>query len=218
MSSQPRLAARTKKVRLNRAEQKAERTQELLDAAWTLFCEKGYENLTIEDVAEHAGYSRMPIYSLFGDKQNLFFELWRRVVGLISQKLIGSLKPGAALRRNLKLLAEAVTQSNPDQSGESPAPERLFFVVQTIALSRPDIAAKLEKLARKVVEDMAEMVRQSTLGPGEALRTSPDAIAAHLVAHINGLATVQFQTHSRYAQTRDLVVIFEAIALAPSRP
>ena len=66
-----------RKPRRTREEQKADRSKELLAAAWVMFCDKGYEAVTIDDVAEHAGYSRMPIYSLFGDKQNLFFELQR---------------------------------------------------------------------------------------------------------------------------------------------
>lgn len=207
-----KVAARPRKVRLNREEQKAERSQQLLDAAWTLFCERGYEAVTIEELAEHAGYSRMPIYSLFGDKQNLFFELWSKVVQLLTQRLIGQLKTGVPLRKNLKQLAEIVAQGDADAAASAEAPESLFFVVQTIALSRPDIATKLEKLARGVVDDVAAMVRQSTLDKGEALRTDPETIAAHIVAHINGMATVQFQTHSRYTRARDLSAIFSAIA------
>lgn len=202
---------------MNREQQKAVRTQELLDAAWAMFCEKGYEALTIDDVAERAGYSRMPIYSLFGDKQNLFFELWRKVVDLLSMQLIGTIKPGAPLRRNLKQLAETVSESSASTTGDKPA-EKLFFVVQTIALGRPEINEKLEALARKVVDDMAAMVRTSTLAAGEKLRSDPETIAAHIVAHINGLAAVQFQTHGRYARTRDLVAIFDAIAFASPGP
>src|SRR3546814_9405326 len=69
-----------KKVRLSRGEQNARRSEELLEAAWTVFCDKGYESVTIDDVAAQAGYSRMPIYSLFGDKQSLFFALWQRTI------------------------------------------------------------------------------------------------------------------------------------------
>ena len=204
-------AAPARKPRLSRQEQKAERSEALLAAAWIVFCEKGYESVTIEDVAERAGYSRMPVYSLFGDKQNLYFELWRKAVAELTRILIGGLKAGAPLRRNLKQLAELVAESSAVDPSDKPG-ERLFFVAQTIALSRPDIAEKLEQLARQVVGDVAGMVRGSTLAAGEALRTDPETIGAHLVAHINGLATVQFQTRNRFARARDLTAIFNAIA------
>ena len=203
---------RARKPRLSRGQQREQRTTELLEAAWAMFCEKGYEAVTIENVAEYAGYSRMPIYSLFGDKQNLYFELWRKAVGALSDALLGSLRPGVSLRRNLAQLAEVVAQG-PAGAAPDKSPESLFFAVQTIALSRPDIAAKLEKLSREVITHVARIVRESALEPGDVLRGDAETIAAHIVAQINGLSTVQFQTRKRFARARDLAAIFNAIAL-----
>lgn len=205
------VAKTSHRVRLSRGEQREQRTQALLDAAWAMFCEKGYEAVTIENVAEYAGYSRMPIYSLFGDKQNLYFELWRKAVGELSQVLLGDLKHGAPLRKNLAQLA-AVVARPAVQTAADKSPESLFFVVQTIALSRADIAAKLEKLSRDVIAQVARVVRESALAPGEKLRSDAETVAAHLVAQINGLSTVQFQTHLRYIKPRELTAIFNAIA------
>jgi AcrR family transcriptional regulator len=202
---------RARKPRLNREEQKAERTQQLLDAAWAMYGEKGYERVTIDDVAEHAGYSRMPVYSLFGDKQNLYFELWRKFLGELSGFMLAPMKTGGSLRKNLEILAKQVTSPRADPN--APAPEGLFFIVQTIALSRPEIGKKLNEVSNKVLQDFAQMIRTSTLEPGEVLRASPEIVAAHLIAHINGLSTVEFQTQHRYGRTRDISDIFLAIAI-----
>ncbi|NKF22993.1 TetR/AcrR family transcriptional regulator [Solimonas sp. C16B3] len=175
-----------------------------------MFCSKGYEAVTIDDVAAHAGYSRMPIYSLFGDKQNLFFALWRRAIAEMMETLMAGLERGVPLRDNLRRLAEAAAQSRPFAPG---AAEQLFFVVQTIALSRPEIEDELQALSRTVIGRFAAMVADSTLAKGEQLRATPDTIAAHLVAHINGMSTVQFQTGRGYVNVDDLVAIFTAIAL-----
>ena len=201
-----------RKPRLSRGQQREQRTTELLEAAWAMFCEKGYEAVTIENVAAYAGYSRMPIYSLFGDKQNLYFELWRKAVSAISETLLGNLRPGMSLRKNLLQLAEVVAQG-PAAGAPDKSPESLFFAVQTIALSRPDIAVKLEKLSREVVANVARIVRESALEPGDVLRADPEIIAAHIVAQINGLSTVQFQTRKRFVRARDLAAIFNGIAL-----
>ena len=201
-----------KKVRLSRVEQNAERSRALLESAWAVFCERGYEGVTIDDVAAHAGYSRMPIYSLFGDKQTLFFELWTVTLEEISKLLLSQLKPGGPLRANIKRLAAAVASSRPkDQSN---AGESLFFVVQTIALSRPEIEKRLVLLSRKILADFAGMISGSTLAKGEKLRASADNVAAHLIAHINGLSTVRFQTGMDYVKAQDLEPIFMAITFA----
>ena len=200
------------KLRLSRAEQKEQRIKDLLDAAELKFREKGYEAVTIDDVAEHAGVSRMPVYSLFGDKQTLFFELWHRTVGELSDQLTHSAPPGQPLRRKLKTLAETIAAGNKAAGQEDPGMS-LFFVVQTIALSQPEIARKLRLISRKIVADFTEYIRQAKLAEGEALRSDAETIAAHLIAHINGLSTVQFQTGKHYMKARDLHEIFVSIAL-----
>lgn len=199
-----------KKVRLSRAEQNSQRSEELLAAAWAVFCEKGYEAVTIDDVAAHAGYSRMPIYSLFGDKQTLFFVLWERTVDGMLESLLGEMKGKTTLRRKLKRLGEVLEESR--KTSPEGAGERLFFVVQTIALSRPELERRLQELARRVVSSFATMIRDAALDKDDTLRADPQTIAAHLIAHINGLSTVQFQTGHGYARARELVPIFNAIA------
>ena len=207
-------AVKKQKSRLSRKEQRAARIHQLLEAAWAMFCAKGYEAVTIDDVAEHAGVSRMPIYSLFGDKQNLYFELWRSFLGDLSQRMLIDLSAGAPLRTNLERLARVVGEK--PQTTTPQAPEGLFFVVQTIALSRPDIGLRQKEAANQVVASFAAMVRDSSLLPGERLRNTPEQIAAHLIAHINGMSTVEFQTDHRFNKTSDLIDIFHAIAFETS--
>src|SRR3546814_18286456 len=97
-----------KKVRLSRGEQNARRSEELLEAAWTVFCDKGYESVTIDDVAAQAGYSRMPIYSLFGDKQSLFFALWQRTIDRLLALLLNEMGDKVPIHRKLNRLDEAI--------------------------------------------------------------------------------------------------------------
>jgi TetR/AcrR family transcriptional regulator, mexJK operon transcriptional repressor len=48
------------------------RRRAFLDAASTVFLEKGYANATLGDVIEKSGGSRQTLYALFGGKQGLF--------------------------------------------------------------------------------------------------------------------------------------------------
>lgn len=202
--------------RLSREAQRERNSQAILEGAWKTFCEKGYEGVTLDAVAEYAGVSRMPVYWLFGDKQNLFFELWKKVIAEILLQMGQRMRAGAPLRSNLESLAKFATDSR--TKPESPHAESLFFVVQTIALSRPDIAEKLLRISNETVETFTGFIRASTLAEGEHLRGNAAAVAAHLIAHINGLSTVQFQTHRQFVKAKDLTEIFMAIALKGAAP
>src|SRR3546814_20772814 len=79
-----------KKVRLSRGEQNARRSEELLESAWTVFCDKGYESVTIDDVSAQAGYSRTPLYSPFGNTQRLFFALLQRTIDRLLAMLLNA--------------------------------------------------------------------------------------------------------------------------------
>jgi AcrR family transcriptional regulator len=67
-----------KRKRLSREDSRELTTQRLLDAAQRLIARKGLEGLSVEAIAEAAGYSRGAFYSNFKDKDELFIELLRR--------------------------------------------------------------------------------------------------------------------------------------------
>ena len=60
-----------KRQRLTRDEKKKQTRQRLIEAAAELFAVKGYEGTAVEELAQHAGYSRGAFYSNFANKQEL---------------------------------------------------------------------------------------------------------------------------------------------------
>lgn len=203
---------KARRVRLNRGEQKEIRTQELLDAAWELFCERGYDAVTIDQVAERAGYSRKPVYTLFGDKQMLFFELWsRRFVGM-ADLTVSLFDPQVSLRANLRRVAELGAERS--RQGEPRKLEGLlFFVIQTITLGRPELAQRVTQLFEDALLRLAQAINQCPLEQGESLRGGAEQVAAHLMAHINGLSQLQFQTGRNYMRSDDLFALFEFMSI-----
>lgn len=200
-----------KKPRLKRGEQKEIRTQELLDAAWELFCEVGYDAVTLEQVAEQAGYSRKPIYTLFGDKQNLFFELWSRKHAELIELTVSLLDPKLTLRTNLKRMAEVAVEHG--NQGENQRGESLLFVMQTITLGREDLAARARELFQASVKGFAQGIKRCPLERGQKLRGSAEQVAAHLMAHLGGLSRLEYQTGRSYMQAQDLYELFMFMAL-----
>jgi AcrR family transcriptional regulator len=195
-----------RRPRLKRGEQKVLRTQELLDAAWELFSEKGYDAITIDQVAEAAGYSRKPVYTLFGDKQSLFLALWVRLFGELVDLTVSLFEPSAPLRANLKRVADIASERG--REGVARKGEGLFFVVQTIALSREDVATRITEMFEDAIARLAKAIKASRLAATEQLRGKPETIAAHLMAQINGLSLLQFQTGRNYMRAQDLLDLF----------
>jgi AcrR family transcriptional regulator len=69
------LEARTE----TRRRRKAERPQEILEAAFIEFSRNGYAMTTLDRVAEHAGVTKGTIYVYFENKEHLFISMVREV-------------------------------------------------------------------------------------------------------------------------------------------
>jgi AcrR family transcriptional regulator len=85
--------------RLNRRQAAKVRTrQKVLDAARTLFAERGYEPATIRDIAKGAGMSTGAVFANFQDKAELF----EAVLSEDLAKLAETLKAAAAAETSLR--------------------------------------------------------------------------------------------------------------------
>jgi AcrR family transcriptional regulator len=63
-----------------RRRRKAERPQEILEAAFTEFSRNGYATTTLDQIAERAGVTKGTIYVYFESKEHLFISMVRDVV------------------------------------------------------------------------------------------------------------------------------------------
>ena len=84
-----------------------ERPQELLDAAMTVFAEKGYRNTRLEEIAEAAGVTKGTIYHYFDTKEALLVRALEhhhdQVFGRLEELLHGVNGPASA---RIRLLIE----------------------------------------------------------------------------------------------------------------
>jgi AcrR family transcriptional regulator len=67
--------AQPERQRLTRAQAKARTREALLEAAATVFGNKGYTGASVEEIADLAGFSIGALYSNFAGKEELFLEL-----------------------------------------------------------------------------------------------------------------------------------------------
>src|SRR5579859_3613513 len=70
-------------IAVRREEEKERRRAEILDAAEALYARKGWDALTMDQVARSARLSRALVYVYFRDKEDLLFAIGERAVRLL---------------------------------------------------------------------------------------------------------------------------------------
>lgn len=68
-----------KKTRKPTQKRSIEKYEKIVAAAYKLFNEQGYHNITTADIAKEAGVATGSIYSYFTDKKDIFIEILRRI-------------------------------------------------------------------------------------------------------------------------------------------
>ncbi|KAA8885809.1 TetR/AcrR family transcriptional regulator [Nocardia colli] len=92
MPEQPRAARRGRPPLAGLPER---RRQQIIESAYAVFVERGYEATAISDVAAHAGIGQGTVYRYFASKR----EILDHVVDFGIEKLIGALEPQTLLSR-----------------------------------------------------------------------------------------------------------------------
>src|ERR1700690_3720962 len=70
----------------------AERREQLLNVAKSLFAERGFQSTTMDDIAKEAGFTKPILYQYFESKT----ELYREIVNQTAGKLLDSLRSAVA--------------------------------------------------------------------------------------------------------------------------
>ena len=73
-----------------RGEEKERRRAEILNAAEALYAEKGWDSLTVDQVARSARLSRALVYVYFRDKEELLFAIGERAMSLLRDRFIAA--------------------------------------------------------------------------------------------------------------------------------
>jgi AcrR family transcriptional regulator len=66
------------KSQLRRQQQKEQTYHDLVAAAFTVFCARGYTNATVDEIAATAGYTKGAVYTHFATKDALFLAVFDR--------------------------------------------------------------------------------------------------------------------------------------------
>jgi AcrR family transcriptional regulator len=186
-----------------RARKKQETRQAISDIATVLFAERGFDSVTIAQVAEAAGVAKMTVTNYFPRKEDLVFDRAEGIVSSLAAAVAGR-GPGesllAALRRQY---ADAVARAD-----------------VTLGLASPAFAAMIEGspvLLSRALEIQAQ--REQALGDAIAAETGKDTVPQRVVAAqlsaVHRVLTAEATRRSQAGQPR--AEILEVLAAESQR-
>ncbi len=127
-------ATAPKKKRLSRVESQALTRQKLLDSAFTVVSEYGYDGASVERISEDAGFSKGAFYSNFSSKEDVLQELLRVNASNDVEDLTALLEP---LKDTDEILAAIRKWSDSRSAGQRWGTIAIEFVRRVIRDSGP---------------------------------------------------------------------------------
>lgn len=150
-------------------ELKKEQTRQLIaDTAWRLVADRGFDQVTIAEIAREAQVAPATLFNYFSSKEDLFY--WRlEAFGARLAEAVSARPPGepalAAFRR--ALLAEGGLLAQVEE-GDAEALKRLRTVNRVIAES-PALRAREQQAINRTAASLAAVLAADTGAPGDDL-------------------------------------------------
>ncbi|MFR9800503.1 TetR/AcrR family transcriptional regulator [Streptomyces sp. MS06] len=149
--------------------------ERLAQAAFTLFDERGYEQTTVEDIAERAGVGRTTFFRHYRSKEEVIFPDHDRLLSAISGRLAGSTHATA-----LVAVSDAVRLVLMHYLDEGELARRRYALTSKVpALREREIVsvARYQRLFREFISDW--MGDNGTSTPLRAELMAANVVAAH---------------------------------------
>lgn len=164
-----------------------ERREQILDAAETVFAERGFSQARMDDIVRASGLSKGALYWYYKGKDAIVMALLDRIFGaeLEEARELVALERPAEERMRMIVLAAA---------GEIRRFEKLMplgYEFVALAARRKEVRQRLASYYRGYTEPLAEIVRQG-VERGEFKPIDPHQVALALIAAYEGLALLWF--------------------------
>jgi AcrR family transcriptional regulator len=154
------------------SERRVPSREAVVDAAQTLFLERGFGAVSMDELAEVAGVARRTLYNQFTSKEEIFREMLGRVSAQLEDALPPGIETSGTVEEVLRLIGRAILKLHR-------SPEYLGFLRMVVADSRqfPWIAKAFAAVMDPQTERlMRYLVQQTMLG---VLDCENPTVAAH---------------------------------------
>lgn len=150
----------TKRVRMSRAQ----RREQLIGIARQLFGTRGYDAVSIEEIAAAAQVSKPVVYEHFGGKEGLYQVIVDREVTALTDILASQMHA----QRSARQVLEGIIVSLLDFIDENPDGFHLLAHQSPSAVKSETFATVMEDVAERVAQFLAPLFEQNGLDPNTA--------------------------------------------------
>ncbi|GIE89623.1 TetR/AcrR family transcriptional regulator [Actinoplanes regularis] len=167
-----------------RERKKQETRQRLADLATAMFIERGFDNVSVAEVAEAAGVSKVTVFNYFPRKEDLFFDRTPEFAELLTSAVRSrdaETTPLAAIRELVLGLFDA---RHPMAGFAEAAP--LFW---NVVLNSPALRARAREAVEELEALMATLFTEAYGAPAARL-TAALTVAAWRTAYLTGVRRV----------------------------
>lgn len=178
-------------------ERKKQRTREqIVDAAFKLFAERGYAATTVADIAAAADIAPRTFFSYFPSKEEVVFYDFDGLFESLSVAIVGRPEGVSAI----DALREWVSKALPAEHEESPE----AVLRKRMCIDEPALAAHQQHLLSKLEDILREGVARDLGEPPDGLR--PRMVSAAAVAAMSSLDDTSGTKSERMALLDDALV------------
>ena len=100
-----------KEAKTSETKTKKDHINNILNAATALFCEKGYANVTVQEIADRAGLNKATLYYHMESKEELLFSIFDTICSLLIRKFKEVMKRPIAPAQKLQEIIHAYLTS-----------------------------------------------------------------------------------------------------------
>ncbi|MFF5212704.1 TetR/AcrR family transcriptional regulator [Streptosporangium sp. NPDC000396] len=159
-----------------RARKQQRARDEIIAAAYELFAERGYVDVTVVDIAERAEVGRTTFFRYFGDKQEVVFageQEWLDNVGRRHRELRPAGPP--SLPEALALLRDTTTAICTEATRDAGR----YVLRERLIAENPELGDRAARKQRRFAEAMSEILREQGASAETAALAPQIALACY---------------------------------------
>jgi len=146
-------SSRNRRIRAPQQKRSIDKKEKIVEAAYAVFCSKGFYKTTTVDIARAAGVSIGTLYAYFTDKDDLFMAIFERYMESFDkgrEKMFRSAnEEGRSYREIVRSIFVTLLE-------EHEASKELNREIDQLAYVNPVIAARLERQHAKIRQAIAD--------------------------------------------------------------
>lgn len=158
----------------------------IIEAAADLFADRGYEGMTMKEIARQVGIHVSSIYAHFKNKEELFLQIYRSVLSGHFQLVSGhtGIPETHSTKEKLGYLLRSVVHFQLKEAGKMKIYIRLLLL--PTGYFEQDTKDELLKMEQMELEMFSEMIRKG-MDRGEIREGDSEALARLLICFMDGL-------------------------------